>query len=331
MLAALLCVLFLSACPCVARRSVLPTRWDAAHGPEAPLGLPNCSTIWVFGLGTGRSGSTSLWRLLRFQFGSTSVSHEARPLLPWNTHGEAPSVTAQRRLHLLASLAENRTAFTHPRTPADGRRFLGDVSSSYLPYAEALLEASPGVVLLVLQRDREEVVHSFAAKSGGADFWHADVTATPGDALAAAETVRGQEAFWGTVFPKYTREQAATKEDAIRLYWEEYARRAAQLAAAYPQRVMVVPSPAVFQKPLEAWRVLRFAGFQKPRLRPTHPFNCLLACEHYGNQSAGGTPQRSGRAQAENRERLMRHGGAFLRPIRDRSRVRLKTQRAVNG
>ena len=323
MLAALLCALLLSACPCVACRSVLPTRWDAAHGPEAPLGMPGCTTIWVFGLGTGRSGSTSLWRLLRFQFGSTAVSHEARPLLPWTTHGEAPSVTARRRLELLATLAENRTAFTHPRTPADGRRFLGDVSSSYLPYAEALLEASPCAVLLVLQRDREEVVRSFAAKSGGADFWHDDVAATPRAGLAGAE-VRGQEAFWGAVFPKYTRVQAATKQDAIRLYWEEYARRAAQLAAAHPQRVMVLQSPAVFQQPLEAWRMLRFAGFQKPRLRPDHPFNCLVACKHYGNGNQSG-----GRGDAL---RLTRHGGgAFLQPIRDRSRVRLKTQRAVNG
>lgn len=105
---------------------------------------------------------------------------------------------------------------------APQRAFVGDVSSSYLPYAEALLDASPCARLLMLQRDREETVRSWRAKAGAADFWRERVPETAeteplsGKNATAAAHARRSERYWAPMFPKYSREDAPTRDDAIR-------------------------------------------------------------------------------------------------------------------
>ncbi len=64
----------------------------------------------------------------------------------------------------------------------------------------------------------------------------------------------------------------------IRLYWEEYARRGAALAAAYPSRARVFPSPAVLSDTSLQRSLLAFAGFSAPRLRPSRRYNCAASC-----------------------------------------------------
>jgi hypothetical protein len=299
-------------------------------------------------LGTGRSGSVSLWRLLRQQHGTLPawMTHESKPLLPWTIPANTTAAAeATARLALLARRAEHTDlhsaaarAARHPAAPADARTFVGDVASSYLPYAQALLNASPCVILLILERSKEDVVRSWLAKSGDADFWRvrrsggisggggaaisdaamqalmAEVDAD-GNATAAAKVARA-EAYWGGLFPKYgAAEGAGSKEDAIRcvrpycaycafliaplldfliipfidfslfaysllirLYWEEYARRGAALALAYPTRARVFPSPQVLSDTALQRSLLAFAGFASPRPRPSRRYNCAASC-----------------------------------------------------
>jgi hypothetical protein len=190
----------------------------------------------------------SLWRLLRQQHGTLPawMTHESKPLLPWTIPANTTAAAeATARLALLARRADDADlhsaaarAVRHPAAPADARAFVGDVASSYLPYAQALLNASPCVILLILERSKDDVVRSWLAKSGQADFWRirrsgkngdgdaamsdaamqalmAEVDAD-GNATAAARVARA-EAYWGGLFPKYgAAEGAGSKEDAIR-------------------------------------------------------------------------------------------------------------------
>lgn len=142
---------------------------------------------------------------------------------------------------------------------ARGRIHVGDVSSSYLPYAQALLEASPCTTLLVLQREKEEVVRSFDAKSGASNYWAGALSE------GASAEVRKDEEFWGPFFPHYP--SAESKQEALRAYWDAYAAESARLAEAWPLRVRVYESPRVLQAPQLAWEALRFAGFERPVLR----------------------------------------------------------------
>jgi hypothetical protein len=240
----------------------------------------------------------SLWRLLRAQHGTLApwMTHEAKPLLPWAVPSNTSVASeAATRLALLArrrdstDLHGEAARARQPSAPRDGRTFVGDVASSYLPYVEALLDASPCVVAIILQRPREEVVRSWLAKTGDADFWRrgnrseaeretimAEVDES-GNATAAAKAARA-EAYWGGLFPKYSVREAPRKEDAIRLYWEEYARRAAALAARHPARARVFPSPDVFARGDTQHSLLAFAGFAAPRLRPARRYNCAASC-----------------------------------------------------
>ena len=302
----------------------------------------DCSTVFIFGLGapappsrcqraskqgadaaksgTGRCGSVSLWRLLRQQRGARPgyVTHEAKPLLRWDgANGANATEAAKARLALLTSRAAAGSAPSWRLRGAEvasddtgSRVLVGDVSSSYLPYAEALLKASPCTVLLMLQREREATLRSWRAKAGAADFWRerpaADAVAEAAlvgkNATDAARTRRA-ELFWAPMFPKYTREQAPTKDDAIRhaslrvpcrsgfvltrslpnplyrLYWEEYASRGAALEAAHPGRFRVFPSPAVFEDQALQEGLLRFAGVVQPRAAPGQRYNCVASCQ----------------------------------------------------
>ena len=176
----------------------------------------------------------SLWRLLRQQRGARPgyVTHEAKPLLPWGPPGGNASAAAAAASTRIALLSARAAAGSAPSwrlrgaelaAAADGRPLVGDVASSYLPYAEALLAASPCAVLLMLQRDRDATLRSWRAKAGAADFWRerpagdaAAEAALVGKNATDAARVRRAERYWAPMFPKYSHQQAPTKDDAIR-------------------------------------------------------------------------------------------------------------------
>ena len=302
-------------------------RWVSRRGNQLLAPCRTALTRPQTEPGTGRCGSVSLWRLLRQQRGARPgyVTHEAKPLLPWgppggNASGEAAAASA--RIALLSARAAAGSAPSwrlrgaELTAAADGRTLVGDVSSSYLPYAEALLAASPCTVLLMLQRDREDTLRSWRAKAGAADFWRerpageaAAEAALVGKNATDAARVRRAERYWAPMFPKYSHQQAPTKDDAIRhashlfdahvlgaaaalfialilthaapvprLYWEEYASRGAALAAAHPGRFRVFPSPAVFEDAAAQEDLLRFAGVDAPRHTPGRRYNCVASC-----------------------------------------------------
>jgi hypothetical protein len=78
------------------------------------------------------------------------------------------------------------------------------------------------------------------------------------------------------MFPKF---DAMTKEEGIRLYCQLYADESARLAAKWPDRVAVFASPDCFEEPRLTSDLLRFAGWERPRvLAAGQRHNCLVHC-----------------------------------------------------
>ncbi len=174
----------------------------------------------VFGIGTGRSASLSLAALLTAQPGA-SVTHEFARLrddgkprrrfmrpLPWEV--------SERRLR--------RAVGRLLRLPGP---VVGDVGSFWLPYLPTLLALYPGSRVACLERPRDEVIASFVRKTGRRNHW-----------MAHDGRRWEHDPFWDPVFPKY---EAASKEEAIGAYWDDYRSRVAALARSFPGAIRSWP------------------------------------------------------------------------------------------
>jgi len=104
----------------------------------------------VIGIGTGRCGSTSLARLLDAQEGA-AVTHEHAPVL-----GRTSRTSA------------DRAPIRRLREQQRRHRLAGDVAHWWLPRLEALAEVFPALRVVVLKRDRQATVESFARVMAGA-------------------------------------------------------------------------------------------------------------------------------------------------------------------
>jgi len=107
----------------------------------------------IFGLGSGRCGTSSLAYLLNAQEGAL-VSHELSPILPWDFDQNG----IQFRWDQL-----NHQAGTYP--------VVGDVGIYYIPYVSflisslnTLLSESHVFKFIILKREKEAVVESYVRK-----------------------------------------------------------------------------------------------------------------------------------------------------------------------
>ena len=147
----------------------------------------------IIGIGTGRSGSTSLVKFLQAQHGAF-VSHERPPRLPW--------VPNTQRLEVHLRWFESLTA---------AYSLVGDVSHWWLPYLQYVFEANPDVKVVALQRDREQTIKSFEKLKGfgeaKSNHWN--------DHMG----VGWRQNVWDECYPSY-----ATKDrfEAIGHYWDAY-------------------------------------------------------------------------------------------------------------
>lgn len=197
--------------------------------------MSSSTRLFLLGLGSGRCGTLSLARLLNQQ-PNAHVTHEARPLLPWNAKNR-DTLVAER-------IARFNTAQA---------RLVGDVASFYLPYVERFISLVPDLRVVCLWRDREEVVESFArwsdqAHSAPADHW--SVRPQPG---------LFHDPVWSTIFPKY---DVASREEGIRRYWDEYYENAEELVRKFPGNVRIFDMEASLNTEPGQREVLRFVGLR---------------------------------------------------------------------
>lgn len=191
----------------------------------------------VLGLGTGRSGSTSLTMLLQAQH-NTYASHEHPPLLHW--HGREDLLNFHvRHFELLTQRFD----------------FVSDVSHWWLPRIPLLVARFPGLKAVVLMRDKEETIQSFLRIKGGdrkgaANHW-----------VSHDGTYWGK-ARWDPCYPCYSK---TTTRDALEAYWNEYYGTSRELAETYPDNLMMFKTRSLSDKAGQS-RILEFCGFQNPVL-----------------------------------------------------------------
>ena len=159
----------------------------------------------VFGLGTGRCGSSSVARLLDLQ-PDCEVFHEYFGY-------DLPAEGGEAFVDAFLTRAEHSPA-----------RLVGDVSSAWLYYVERIVGAAPESRFVCLKRDRAGTVKSFDRWSGPRNFW------SPHDGSEWQADVLDH------CFPDFP---AVEKVESIGLYWDDYYRRAEAFAAAMPERFRI--------------------------------------------------------------------------------------------
>lgn len=165
----------------------------------------------ILGMGAGQCGTLLLAQILDKQPNSR-VSHEQPPLLPWAAEQGAPGICER-----LQRILDTR-----------GERFVGDVATFYLPYAEEAIHFDPEIRIICLKRPREEIVEGFCrfldqAAPFPTNHW-------------AQEPPPGvyHDPLWTRIFPQYGTQD---REEGIRRYWTEYYEKAEELVRRYPENV----------------------------------------------------------------------------------------------
>jgi len=208
----------------------------------------------VIGLGTGRSGTASLASLIDRQRGGLCF-HEMNPagtVFAGNPQASVNMVGEFRRIlgggdRRCLSIDYSRPASvaTYGRLQGmDQVSLLGDIAYYHLNYVPAMLDAEPSCAFVCIRRDREDTVDSWLQKSAikrWPSLWLADrlkslLTRTP----FHTEYNYWQEhdgsryrydPVWDSCFPKF---EAASKREAIGLYWDYYYLEADRLQRLFP-------------------------------------------------------------------------------------------------
>lgn len=166
----------------------------------------------VIGIGTGRSGTSSLAALLDSQPGA-AVTHETPRVLPW----KVDAALLGRRLDEL----DERPGWLR-----------GDVAFSYLPYVPLLLDRLRDLRVVCVLRDRAATVQSYEVWVGPRNHW-----------IAHDGTQWALDPDWDDAYPTYDVED---RTEAIGHYWDEYERTVRGLVAAHPDRVGLWWLPQAF-------------------------------------------------------------------------------------
>ena len=213
----------------------------------------------VIGLGSGRSGTASLSSLLDRQPGGICF-HEMNPSGAVFSGNPQPHINAVRefdkllkggpRAHLSIDYSRPSSVATYLQLQAmPALTLIGDIAYYYLNYVDDLLRVNPDIAFVCIRRDRAATVASWLKKSTIRRWrsrWLADriaalITRTP----FYTEYNYWQEhdgsrwkkdPVWDSCFPKFA---AATKEDAIGMYWDYYYLEADRLQRQYPDQFRV--------------------------------------------------------------------------------------------
>lgn len=191
-------------------------------------------TPLIIGLGSGRSGTVSLARLLDAQPGF-SVTHEA---LEFQLRAEGSEQLVDDFLGEITGPSTRRRGTT-----------VGDVFSAYLYYVEQIVEAFPGTRFVCLRRDRASTVKSFARKVEPANHW------------MEHDGTRWMSDPWDASFPKFS---ATTVEEAIGLYWDDYYERASAFETELNGQFRVFDLEGLNQPEGQA-EILAFVGAPRPK------------------------------------------------------------------
>lgn len=165
----------------------------------------------IISIGTGRCGSVSLSKFLSAQEYVSVLhegrldSHKIRKLIKWENDED----NLFEWLEFLLSLDENK--------------FVGDTGMYYLPYIEQIIDKYPQVKIIVMERDKGEVVKSYIKKTIGRNHWF-DHDGKEWD----------KDDKWDPCYPKY---DIINKEKALEKYWEDYKNQTNNLILKFPDKI----------------------------------------------------------------------------------------------
>ncbi|MDH3645693.1 MAG: sulfotransferase [Gammaproteobacteria bacterium] len=233
----------------------------------------------IIGLGTGRSGTASLAKLLNAQT-DAHCFHELnpscvrfcdtpRPIL--NTIAEFQGIIdGGDPSRLTVDLSRPVSASAYERL-MDMRsvRLIGDIAFYYLSYVEEIHKINPNVRFLCLRRNREETVQSWMRKTAinrwpskyVADRMASIITRTPfytarnpwmehdGSEWAIDEV-------WDKCFPKFP---GPTRQQAIEQYWDYYGQEADRLCAKLSEVFKIVDTNKLSANDYQS-EILEFCG-----------------------------------------------------------------------
>jgi len=199
---------------------------------------PTSTGTLLLGLGTGRSGSTTLAKLWTEQEGCY-CSHEHPPRLSWK--GSSSRLEFHRRRFDIL-----RGHF----------KYVGDVSHWWLPYIDMLMDHYNDVRIVVLKRDRKATIDSFLKIKGGGgkgaiNHW------VEHDGRLWARNV------WDECYPSY---DTSDMKEAIEHYWEDYYATVDNMMQRFPSSIRVFPTEQLSDPNTQA-DLLSFCGFATPCLK----------------------------------------------------------------
>ena len=191
----------------------------------------------IFGLGTGRSGSTSLYSLLSEQE-NTFSSHEYPPLIKWEN--------------------DKKNVFFHLNKCSillNNFNFVADVSHWWLKYVELIIKKYPNSVFICMQRDKHETVFSFLrikgyGNKGTLNHW------------TNHDGKHWRHNIWDDTYPKY---KTNSLKYAIEKYWDQYYFISESLEKKFPNnfRIFNIQNFSSEEGQLE---ILQFCKFPNPKL-----------------------------------------------------------------
>ena len=165
----------------------------------------------IISIGTGRCGSVSLSKFLSAQ-DNISVLHEGR----LDTHKIRKLIKWENDEDNLFEWLEFLLSF-------DENKFVGDTGMYYLPYIEQIIDKYPEVKIIVMERNKEEVVKSYIKKTKGRNHWFNH---------DGKEWEKDDK--WDPCYPKY---DINNKEEALEKYWEDYKNQTDNLILKFPEKI----------------------------------------------------------------------------------------------
>ena len=186
---------------------------------------------YVIGLGTGRSGTVSLTRLLNAQT-AANVTHELKPLLPW--------VYDERAIAQLIETLTQRNG-----------ELVGDVAFFYLPYVRKIIDGLANVRFVCMRRGREAFIASMMKKTGTDNHWV--------DHDGSRWTLN---ADWDRTMPSY---EPMEKKVAVGRYWDEYYQEAEALRSEFSESFEIFELEDSFGSEEGVKRILDHVGIAPSR------------------------------------------------------------------
>jgi len=184
----------------------------------------------IIGMGTGRCGTVSLYRLLNLQ-NNSFFTHESKPLLTWEFNEDIIDIKLKKLLN-------------------KKEKYVGDVNSCYLPYTEFICKKNPSARIVVLKRSKKDVIKSFVNHTNFFNWNH----------WIKHNGVKWRKAGkWDKMHPKYN---AKTKEEAIGMYWEEYYMKVNNLLKKYPRNIKIFSMESLNSEESVS-ELLNFCGIEK--------------------------------------------------------------------